>query len=243
MKSFCLKITLVTLLLMSYGCSYQGALAPIEEDPYEKMNRSIYEFNENLDKTLLEPVADSYDFVIPELFQTGVQNFFNNANYPVTIVNQALQGKFGESLESLFRFTVNTTIGLGGLFDPATSLGFELKSEDFGQTLGVWGVDKGSYLMTPLFGPYTVRHAFGDAVDNLLSPINYIDDTATKYAIRIIDKVQERSDLSALEEELYGSYDPYQYIRDSYIQNRDYKVTDGAIDEELEDELFDLEDF
>ena len=243
MKSFFLKITLIFVLLISYGCSYQSALAPIEKDPYEEMNRSIYEFNENLDKTVLEPVADSYDFVMLELFQTGVQNFFNNANYPVTIVNQALQGKFSASFESLFRFTINTTIGIGGLFDPAKSLGYESKSEDFGQTLGVWGFDSGSYLMTPLFGPYTVRHAFGDVFDNLLSPINYIDDTATKYAIRIIDKVQERSDLSALEEELYGSYDPYQYIRDSYIQNRDYKVTDGAIDEELEDELFDLEDF
>ncbi len=243
MKSLFLKITLVPVLLISYGCSYQGALAPIEEDPYEGMNRSIYEFNENLDKTVLEPVADSYDFVIPELVQTGVQNFFNNANYPVTIVNQVLQGKFSDSLEGLFRFTINTTVGIGGLFDPATSLGFELKNEDFGQTLGVWGVDRGSYLMTPLFGPYTVRHAFGDAFDNLLSPINYIDDTATKYTIKIIDKIQERSDLSALEEELYGSYDPYQYIRDSYIQNRDYKVNDGIIDDELEDELFDLEDF
>ena len=166
MKSFFLKITLIFVLLISYGCSYQSALAPIEKDPYEEMNRSIYEFNENLDKTVLEPVADSYDFVMPELFQTGVQNFFNNANYPVTIVNQALQGKFSASFESLFRFTINTTIGIGGLFDPAKSLGYELKSEDFGQTLGVWGFDSGSYLMTPLFGPYTVRHAFGDVFDN-----------------------------------------------------------------------------
>ena len=232
------KIFISSLLLLAISINSEQV-----NDPFEEFNRKTFEFNENLEKTVLEPVADSYDFVIPELFQTGFQNFFNNANYPVTIVNQALQGKLDDSMESLFRFTINTTIGLGGLFDPATSLGFELKSEDFGQTLGVWGVGKGSYLMTPLFGPYTLRHAFGDAVDNLLSPINYIDDTATKYTIKIIDKVQERSDLSALEEELYSSYDPYQYIRDSYIQNRDYKMTDGTIEDELEDELFDLEDF
>lgn len=244
MKSYLYKyLTLPLVFLILNGCSFQGTLAPIEEDPYEAVNRSIYEFNENLDKAVLEPVADSYDYVIPELLQTGVQNFFSNANYPVTIVNQILQGKFIESTESLFRFTINTTIGIAGFFDPATNLGFELAKEDFGQTLGVWGIDSGSYLMTPLFGPYTFRHAVGDIVDNLFSPINYIDDTATKYSIKLIDKIQERSDLSALEEELYGSYDPYQYIRDSYIQNRDYKVNDGLIEDDLGDDTFDLEDF
>ena len=116
------KLFLVILIVLgSSSCSYQGSLAPNENDPYEEVNRSVYSFNENLDKVFLEPVADSYDFIFPEILQTGVQNFFNNANYPITIANQLLQGKLSESLEGLVRFTINTTIGIGGLFDPATN--------------------------------------------------------------------------------------------------------------------------
>jgi len=227
----------------SSGCSYQGSLAPDENDPYEQINRSLYNFNENLDNAVLEPVADSYDLILPEVLQTGVQNFFNNANYPITITNQLLQGKLSDSLEGLLRFTINTTIGLGGLFDPASNMGFMLKDEDFGQTLGVWGFDQGPYLMSPILGPYTLRHAFGDLVDNVFSPLSYIDDTLTKYSFKIIEKVQDRSDLSVLEEELYSSFDPYQYIRDSYIQNRKYKIEDGLINDDLEDDLIDFDDF
>ena len=227
----------------SSGCSYQESLAPDENDPYEEINRSLYNFNENLDKAVLEPVADSYDLILPEVLQTGVQNFFNNANYPITITNQLLQGKLSDSFEGLLRFTINTTIGLGGLFDPASKMGFVLKDEDFGQTLGVWGFDQGPYLMSPILGPYTLRHAFGDLVDNVFSPLSYIDDTLTKYSFKIIEKVQDRSDLSVLEEELYSSFDPYQYIRDSYIQNRKYKTGDGLINDDSEDEFIDFDDF
>ena len=238
------KIFLVILIVLgSSSCSYQGSLAPNENDPYEEVNRSVYSFNENLDKAILEPVADSYDFILPKTVQTGVQNFFNNANYPITIANQVLQGKLSESLEGLLRFTINTTIGLGGLFDPASNLGLELKNEDFGQTLGVWGINQGPYLMSPVLGPYTLRNAVGDLVDNVFNPLSYIDDTVTKYSFKIIEKVQDRSDLSVLEEELYSTFDPYQYIRDSYIQNRKYKIGDGLIEDDLEDDLIDFDDF
>jgi len=244
MKSTTTNVLLVIFIVIgSTGCSYQGSLAPDENDPYEEVNRSVYSFNENLDKAVLEPVADSYDFLLPKTLQTGVQNFFNNANYPITIVNQILQGKFSESLESLFRFTINTTIGIGGLFDPATNIGLELKDEDFGQTLSVWGINQGPYLMSPILGPYTLRHAVGDLVDNVFNPLSYIDDTITKYSFKIIEKVQDRSDLSALEEELYSSFDPYQYIRDSYIQNREYKIEDGLIEDDLEYDLIDFDEF
>ena len=244
MKNTTAKLFLVILIVLgSSGCSYQESLAPNENDPYEEVNRSLYSFNENLDKVILEPVADSYDFILPEILQTGVQNFFNNANYPITIANQLLQGKLSESLEGLVRFTINTTIGIGGLFDPASNLGFELKNEDFGQTLGVWGINQGPYLMSPILGPYTLRHAIGDLVDNVFNPLTYIDDTVTKYSFKIIEKVQDRSDLSVLEEELYSSFDPYQYIRDSYIQNRTYKIEDGLIEDDLEEDLIDFDDF
>ena len=236
------KIILLPLLIVISGCSYQGAMAPDESDPYEKTNRAIFEFNEDLDKAVLEPVADGYDVIIPEPVQSGFINFFNNAQYPITITNLLLQGKPLESIESLFRFTINSTFGLLGFFDPASKMGLDAYDEDFAQTLGVWGLNQGSYIMTPFLGPYTVRHGFGDLIDNFFNPISYIDNGMSRYGLKIIDKIQERSDLSALEDELYGSYDPYQYLRDSYLQNRTYKLNNGA-DEVDEFEEIDFEDF
>ncbi len=238
-----MKIILLPLLIMFGGCSYQGALAPDDADPYEKTNRGIFKFNEELDKAVLEPVADSYDVIIPESIQSGFTNIFNNAEYPITITNLLLQGKPFESIKGLVRFTINSTIGLLGILDPASGMGIEAEDEDFAQTLGVWGVDQGSYIMTPLLGPYTVRHGFGDLIDNLFNPISYIDNGLSRYGLKIIDKIQERSDLSSLEDELYGSYDPYQYLRDSYIQNRTYKLNNGVVDEEDEFDEIDFEDF
>ncbi len=238
-----LKIILLPVLIMISGCSYQGALSPDDSDPYERTNRGIFEFNENLDKAILEPVADTYDVIIPEPAQSGFINFVNNAEYPITIVNLLLQGRPLESLQSLLRFSVNSTFGILGIFDPATKMSLESYDEDFGQTLGVWGFNEGSYWMTPLLGPYTSRHSAGDLIDNLFNPISYIDNGVSRYGLKIIDKIQERSDLSALEDELYGSYDPYQYLRDSYLQNRNYKLNNGLTDEEDEFTDIDFEDF
>ena len=238
-----LKVILLPVLILISGCSYQGPLAPDDSDPYEKTNRGIFEFNEDLDKAVLEPVADGYDVIIPEPVQSGFINFFNNAEYPITIVNLLFQGKPLESIEGLFRFTINSTIGLLGILDPASKMGLNANDEDFAQTLGVWGVDQGSYIMTPFLGPYTVRHGFGDLIDNVFNPISYIDNGVSRYGLKIIDKIQERSDLSALEDELYGSYDPYQYLRDSYIQNRNYKMNNGVTEEVDEFADIDFEDF
>ena len=141
-----MKIILLPLLIMFGGCSYQGALAPDDADPYEKTNRGIFKFNEELDKAVLEPVADSYDVIIPESVQSGFTNIFNNAEYPITITNLLLQGKPLESIKGLVRFAINSTIGLLGILDPASGMGIEAQDEDFAQTLGVWGVDQGSYL-------------------------------------------------------------------------------------------------
>ena len=188
-----LKIILLPVLILISGCSYQGPLAPDDSDPYEKTNRGIFEFNEDLDKAVLEPVADGYDVIIPEPVQSGFINFFNNAEYPITIVNLLLQGKPLESVEGLFRFTINSTIGLLGILDPASKMGLNAHDEDFAQTLGVWGVDQGSYIMTPFLGPYTVRHGFGDLIDNVFNPISYIDNGVSRYGLKIIDKIQELS--------------------------------------------------
>ena len=238
-----LKIILLPVLILISGCSYQGPLAPDDSDPYEETNRGIFEFNENLDKAILEPVADTYDVIVPEPAQSGFINFVNNAEYPITIVNLFLQGRPLDSLQSLLRFSINSTLGVLGIFDPATKMSLKSYDEDFGQTLGIWGFDTGSYWMTPIVGPYTTRHSAGDLIDNFFNPINYIDNGVSRYGLKIIDKIQERSDLSPLEDELYGSYDPYQYLRDSYLQNRNYKLKNGFTDEEDTFEDIDFEDF
>ena len=235
-------LIIFTLILLS-GCSYQNELINDPIDPLENRNRSIYAFNENLDEAILEPAADGYDYITPNFLQKGFNNFFGNINYPVTIINQLLQGNIEESLQDTLRFTINTTIGIFGLFDPASSMGLTEHDEDFGQTLAVWGVKEGPYLMLPFFGPKTLRSLTGDLTDVLFNPLLNIDDTNLKIKTNLINILQDRSDLSTLEEELDNSFDPYQYIKDSYIQNRKYKINNGIITEEEDEVDFDFDDF
>jgi len=235
--------SIVLILFSLAGCSYQNELVYDSLDPFESANRSMYEFNENLDKAILEPAADTYDYVTPKPFRKLVNNVFNNAKYPITIANDLLQGKGKEFIQDTSRFVINTTIGLAGLFDPAASMGFQYRDEDFGQTLATWGLPQGPYMMVPFLGPYTLRELIGDVVDGSFSPLLNLDNSNSKIALNIADQIQKRSSLSALEEELYSSFDPYLYIRDSYFQNRKYKISDGEETDLIEDELIDIEDF
>ena len=230
-------------LIFLSGCSYQNELINDPAGPRESRNRSIYAFNENLDAAILEPAADGYDYITPNFLQKGFNNFFDNINYPVTIINQVLQGNIGESLQDTLRFTINSSIGLLGLFDPASSMGLPEHDEDFGQTLAVWGIKEGPYLMLPFFGPKTLRSLVGDLTDVLFNPLLNIDDTNLKMKANIINILQDRSDLSTFEEELDNSFDSYQYIKDSYIQNRKYKIYNGDITEDDKEVDFDFEDF
>ena len=236
-------ILLIFSLILLSGCTYQHELANDPMDPLESRNRSIYAFNENLDEAILEPAADGYDYITPNFLQKGFNNFFDNINYPVTIIKQLLQGHIGCSLQDTLRFTINSSIGLLGLFDPASSMGLPEHDEDFGQTLAVWGIKEGPYLMLPFFGPKTLRSLAGDLTDVLFNPLLNIDDTNLKMKANIINILQDRSDLSTFEEELDNSFDPYQYIKDSYIQNRKYKIYNGDITEEDYEVDFDFDDF
>ena len=212
-------------------------------DPLEGLNRSMYVFNESLDEVILEPAADGYDYITPNMLQKGINNFFYNINYPVTIINQLLQGNIEEALQDTLRFSINSSIGVFGLFDPASSMGLSQHDEDFGQTLAVWGVKEGPYLMLPFIGPKTLRSLTGDFTDFLFNPLSHIYDTNLRIKAYSISILQKRSDLSTLEEELDNSFDPYQYIRDSYIQNRTYKIHNGTITEDDEEVDFDFDDF
>lgn len=194
-------------------------------DPYEGFNRSMYDFNMGLDKYLLKPVADGYAFVMPDVMQTSVTNFFNNLKGINVVLNDVLQGKFEQSASDLGRFTTNTTLGLGGLFDVATPLGLQQNVEDFGQTMAVWGVDQGPYLVLPLLGPTTVRDGGGTILDRAANPGTYVMGTG------IVEGINERANAeSALNFIDEAALDPYVFTRESFLQYRQNLANDGKTD-------------
>lgn len=203
------------------------ASAPVVSpaDPYEGFNRSMYGFNMGLDKYFLKPVADGYKFITPDFMQTGVTNFFNNLKGINVVLNDLLQGKFEQSASDLGRFTTNSTIGLLGLFDVASDLGLEQNVEDFGQTLAVWGVNQGPYLVLPVLGPTTVRDGGGIIFDKAANPGTYVPGTG------IIEGINERANaegaLNFIDE---AALDPYVFTRESFLQYRNNLINDGKAD-------------
>ncbi|MGR9116688.1 MAG: MlaA family lipoprotein [Gammaproteobacteria bacterium] len=194
-------------------------------DPYEGFNRSMYGFNMGVDKYLLKPVADSYQFITPDFMQTGVTNFFNNLKGINVVLNDLLQGKFKQSASDTGRFLTNSTIGVLGLFDVATDLGLEANVEDFGQTLAVWGVDQGPYLVLPILGPTTVRDGPAIIVDKAANPGTYVPGTG------IIEGINERANADgALKFIDEAALDPYVFTRESFLQYRNNLINDGKVD-------------
>ena len=201
-------------------------------DPYEGFNRSMYGFNMGLDKMILKPVADGYKFITPDFMQTGVTNFFNNLKGINVVLNDILQGKFEQSASDLGRFTTNSTIGLLGLFDVATPLGLSQNVEDFGQTLAVWGVDQGPYLVLPVLGPTTLRDGGGIVVDKAANPGTYFPGTGVLEGIN--ERANAESALNFIDE---AALDPYVFTRESFLQYRNNLINDGKTDVDS----FDLE--
>ena len=173
----------------------------------------------------------------PSPIRTGVTNFFSNVNMPVVMVNDALQGKFKAAANDLGRFLLNSTIGMGGLFDPATSAGLDRNSEDFGLTLGHWGVHPGPFLELPILGPSDVRDTIGKVPDGYLRPTNYIPNLWVRYGLYVPYAIDIRASLLPLEPTLEQAYDPYAVVRDAYLARRAYLVSDGKVlpDTELVD--------
>lgn len=223
------RAPLLALLAVSLSaCSTTPARVDDVRDPLEPINRVAHEFNDGLDKALLRPVARAYARVVPEPVQIGVSNVFFNAKYPVTMVNNALQGKFAPALSDLGRITLNTTLGIGGIFDPATAAGLERHDEDFGQTLGVWGVPSGIYVVVPFLGPYTLRDGIGSIVDDFAEPRSYLEDDSTRYGLWAVDKFERRVRLLDADAVLDRTGDSYAFIRSAYLQRRAFLVSDGA---------------
>jgi len=230
-------------LLLSFLLFFMAntlAFAEEDVDPFEDINRTVYGFNEAVDDNLLEPVSRAYKDHVPEVAQDRVSDFFGNLRDVSTLANQILQFKPVESVETLGRILVNSTIGLGGLFDVASDMGLTTDDEDFGQTMGVWGVEQGPYVVLPLLGPSTVRDGVGLFVDTT-SDANMIEKTEgigfiSSSAINIIDK---RVELLPVTDMLDLSDDPYTMMRSSYLQKRKFDVFDGSLPVE-EDEFDDF---
>jgi len=207
------------------GGASLAAARPSPVDPYENLNRSIYGFNMGLDKYLLKPVADGYKFITPNFMQTGVTNFFRNLKGINVVLNDVLQGKFEQSASDTGRFLANSTIGLLGLFDVASEFGLAYNEEDFGQTLAVWGVDQGPYLVLPIMGPTTLRDGAAVVVDKAANPGTYVVGTGIVEGIS--DRANAEGALNFINE---AALDPYVFMRESFLQYRQNLVNDGKAD-------------
>ena len=222
------------LPLLLGGC----ATAPTRSDPrdpWERMNRATYAFNDRLDKAALRPLARGYHSAVPHLVQTGIRNAFDNIDTTIVMLNDLLQGQLTPFMHDTSRLLVNTVLGIGGLFDPATAMGLEKGDRDFGQTLGKWGVHTGPYVVLPFLGPSDVRDTFGRAADAFSTPRTYISNSYWNYGSWALEKVDWRSRLLEADRVLESAYDPYAFLRNAYLQNRDFKVR-GANSQSEEDE-------
>lgn len=216
-----LRGTATTLAALSLsGCLTAG---PDPEDPYEDFNRQMFAFNEGLDQAVLEPLAHGYRTVTNEPVREGVGNFASNLNEPLTFVNHVLQGKLPDAGATFGRFVINSTVGIAGIFDPASSMGVQRTKEDFGQTLGTWGVESGPFLVLPVIGPTNPRDLTGMGGDMALNPLNYPEfknDDAIRLGIAALGGINAREGAIEVVEELRNQVDPYTTVRRLYGRTR-----------------------
>ena len=210
-----------------------------QDDPFEEYNRKVWAFNEFLDDNFAKPAAEIYRSITPDVVETGITNFFRNLNELDNTANQILQGKPVLAINDFSRFIINTTFGLGGFLDVGTNLGLERHDEDFGQTLGAWGVGSGPFLMLPLLGPSTPRGLAGRSVSSVLSGTFAIEENDVRIGITAIDVLETRARYLEVETLIIG--DRYSFIRDSYMQYQDFESSDGK--NQVDDFVDDMDDF
>lgn len=240
-RTWCCRLTLVVVALLS-GCATTATRDP--RDPLEPFNRSVSAFNSVLDSALIKPAAEAYVKVIPQPVRTGVNNFFGNLGDISVMFNNLLQGKVNNAASDFGRLTMNSTFGLLGIFDVATALGIPKHDEDFGQTLGKWGVGTGPYIVLPVFGPTTTRDALASVPDAYLNPANYIEDEPTRWSLFGLGIVNTRANLlkamNILDE---AAIDKYTFTRNALLQRRLKQVYDGEVPaQSLKDHLEDIDD-
>ncbi|GMR07945.1 MAG: hypothetical protein BMS9Abin26_0950 [Gammaproteobacteria bacterium] len=222
-------IIVIAVILISSGCaSVPGPKDP--NDPLESFNRAMYSFNDGLDRAILKPVSRGYNYILPAPVNKGVTNFFGNINDVVVIFNDLLQFKFSQAAHDTARVFFNTTIGLLGVLDVSSGMDLPKHNEDFGQTLGYWGVGKGAYVVWPFFGPSTIRDTGGDIVDYFVDPINRVHPHEDRYWLMALETVDKRADLLSASKILEeAALDPYLFLRDAYLQRRNSLIHDGNL--------------
>ncbi|CRM15121.1 MULTISPECIES: MlaA family lipoprotein [Pseudomonas] len=203
------------------------AVQAAEDDPWESINRPIFTFNDTVDTYALKPLAQGYQWVTPQFVEDGIHNFFRNIGDVGNLANNVLQLKPHNAGVDTARLLVNTTFGVLGFIDVGTKMGLQRSDEDFGQTLGYWGVGSGPYVMLPLLGPSTLRDAPSKYVDSYTQPYRYMDDVSVRNSVMGLNIVDTRASLLDSERLITG--DKYTFIRNAYLQNREFKVKDGKV--------------
>lgn len=221
------------LVLFVFALLPASAIAQDDADPWMAFNRTMYDFNEGFDALIFKPVTQTYDAVVPGFAKRGVTNFFNNLDDINVVFNDLLQLKMRHAVHDSGRFVLNTTVGVAGLFDVATGMGLYKNEEDFGQTLGYWGVPSGPYLVLPFLGTSTIRDAIGLVPDYLMNPVFWVEDSETRFALYALDNIDTRLYYMAAESMVTG--DEYVFVRDAYLQRREYLVADGEVYDEWDD--------
>jgi len=219
---------LLAALLILAGCATLPPGPRDPRDPFERFNRSMYRFNSTADRALLRPVGRAWRATVPVPVRHGLSNFTDNLAYPRTIINDFLQGKAADGGRDFTRLIVNTICGLG-LFDPATAAGLERHNEDFGQTLGKWGVPSGPYLVLPLLGPATVRDTPTKIVDDYMDVRHYLSSGTARWGLWVARNAELRAQLLDADAVLARTFDPYAFVRNAWLQRRDYEVHDGNV--------------
>ena len=222
------------LIKLVFLCLFIGQ-AFADDDPFEAGNRKIHGVNEYADAKFLRPAAKIYEKILPSNLRSGVTNFFSNLENVNNALNSLLQMKIGESMQELTRFCLNTTIGVGGFFDPASRLGITDSDEDFGQTFSVWGFSKGAYIVLPFFGPSTIKDAVGSSLDFFANPTRLYNPSEQQLFFSATDVVNNRAELLAVENVVFG--DKYLFYKNAYLQRREFLELDGQVVDSFDDEF------
>mgnify|MGYP001352315048 CR=1 FL=1 len=224
---------LIVILSLSYFSFLQS-----EIDPFKDLNEKTHNLNQGLDESIATPIAKVYRKITPDFVEVGVTNFTDNIEDINIALNNLLQAKIKDGLSDILRFTINSTIGLLGFFDVASSIGLPKHAEDFGQTLAVWGVSDGPYIVLPVLGPSTLRDTLARIPEAFMTPLLLIDHHRTGYELTAIDLLEKRARYLGLESIVIG--DEYLFYRDAYFQSREFDIKDGLIEDDFDD--FDFED-
>lgn len=237
-------LLVAALVFGLFGCASTGEMAdePQPKDPWEPVNRVVFDVNMTLDSWVVKPVAKGYTKITPDPVEQGVSNFFSNIAEVRSAFNNALQWKWGKAGNNSGRFLINSTVGVVGLFDVARHAGLKkLDGEDFGQTLSYWGVGSGPYVVLPFLGSSTLTDAVALPVDWYTNPLTYLDDQSLSNSLKLLDLLDTR--VSLLEAEELMSGDRYTFVREAYLQRREFLVNDGVVEDDFGDDFGDFEDF